>query len=410
MEIFSQIQEIIEISSNPTTLVTIFLYLMLIVFLWHLLLYIFRDRKYIKTSKKSVDTIKITIDDLLELPLVNFIIPAWKESNYFKECLFSITKLSYPNIKVIINAGGDEETIKIADSFKKHKNFIILRQMGGKSRAAFGKIRALNECLDYVTEGLIYLIDADCYVTDDILIRIIYPIVNKNEDVVISTYRPLKSQLNKDLIKYLQICRFVVFRGKIKQYSPTMVSGSNTCVTFKVLKAIGKFNESRMIAEDYSRGYDITSKGFEIHNLYDYQSRMYSAYPDTLKEYLIQRKRHIENSLLLSYKKKDSKYFLKFFIMTFISLYIFIMPLLILVHFGLFLMGFIFLFYLYLIRIRRYLFFKKIVDREYYTRFQKIFFIKMIFYIFLELLTNVITFCSLFSFIRKLKKEKNHEN
>ena len=338
MEIFSQIQEIIEISSNPTTLVTIFLYLMLIVFLWHLLLYIFRDRKYIKTSKKSVDTIKITIDDLLELPLVNFIIPAWKESNYFKECLFSITKLSYPNIKVIINAGGDEETIKIADSFKKHKNFIILRQMGGKSRAAFGKIRALNECLDYVTEGLIYLIDADCYVTDDILIRIIYPIVNKNEDVVISTYRPLKSQLNKDLIKYLQICRFVVFRGKIKQYSPTMVSGSNTCVTFKVLKAIGKFNESRMIAEDYSRGYDITSKGFEIHNLYDYQSRMYSAYPDTLKEYLIQRKRHIENSLLLSYKKKDSKYFLKFFIMTFISLYIFIIPLLILVYFVLFLM------------------------------------------------------------------------
>jgi len=404
MDIFNYILNSMYLILNLICSIQIFFILLLFILIFHLLLYVFRDSKYVKAVKMYKDPEFIEFSDLKEQPLVNFIVPAWKEGKEFKDCLLSITKLTYPNIKVIVNAGGNEETIKIANYFKKNKNFIILQQVGGGSRAAFGKIKALNECLDYVTEGLIYFIDADCYVTDDILVRIIFPIVNKNENVVINTYRPLKSQENRDLIKYIQISRIGAFHEKVKRYTSVMVSGSNTCMTYKVIKAIGKFNENRLISEDCSRGYDIISKNFKIFCLFDYRSRMYSAYPDSLKEYFKQRKRYIENSLLLSHKKRNIKYFVKFFVMILVSIYLLITPFLLILHFGLFLLGIIIFIHIYLIKIRKYLFFNKIVANEFHIRVRRIFFIKIIFYIYFEILVNVFTFFNLLSFVKKLKK------
>ncbi|GAH31493.1 unnamed protein product, partial [marine sediment metagenome] len=90
----------------------------------------------------------------------------------------SLKNLSYPKLKIIVNAGGNQETIDIAESFRKYDNFLILRQLGGKSRAALGKIKALNECLAHVTEGLIYMTDADCIFNDEIFLRIVKPLIN----------------------------------------------------------------------------------------------------------------------------------------------------------------------------------------------------------------------------------------
>jgi len=404
MNLIYRVIKLIEYLLDLISFMYFFFILLLFVIVYNIFLIFVRDRTYLKAYKRFKDNLEITIDDLIDIPLVNIIIPAWKEGKYLNNCLLSITELSYPKIKAIVNAGGDSETIEIAESFKKYNNFKILRQMEGKSRAAFGKIKALNECIDYVSEGLIYFIDADCYVTDDILLRIIFPIVNENENVVINTYRPLKSQENRSFIKYLQLSRIGAFRGKVKRYTSVMVSGSNTCMTYKVLKAIGKFSENRLISEDCSRGYDIISKNFKIYCLFDYRSRMYSAYPDSLKEYFKQRKRYIENSLLLSHKKRNIKYFVKFFVMILVSIYLLITPFLLVLHFGLFLLGIIIFIYIYLIKIRKYLFFNKMVANEYQIRVRTIFFVKIIFYIYFEILVNVFTFFNLLSFVKKLKK------
>ena len=163
--------------------------------LYHIFLFAFRDRRHIKERKKFKDPEMVGINELEEIPLLNIIIPAWKEGIEFKNCLISITKLSYPKIKIIINAGGNEETVNNANSFKKDERFIILHQKEGKDRAEFGKIKAINECLEYVSEGILYFIDADCYLTDEIILRVIVPIVNDNENVVMGAgIRPLKDQ------------------------------------------------------------------------------------------------------------------------------------------------------------------------------------------------------------------------
>jgi len=180
---------ILNILSNTYIILSLFL----IVILYHYFLYLIRDKKHLKNVRKFIGEEKINTNDLKNYPLVTFIVPAWKEGKRdegkaFHECLISISKLNYPKIKAIVNAGGDDTTINIAESFKKFENFKILRQTGGKSRAAFGKIRALNECLDHISEGILYFIDADCYLTDDLLLRLIYPIINLNEDVVVGGF------------------------------------------------------------------------------------------------------------------------------------------------------------------------------------------------------------------------------
>ncbi|MBY9005952.1 MAG: glycosyltransferase family 2 protein, partial [Candidatus Lokiarchaeota archaeon] len=109
--------------------------------------------KYIIEFNSYQDPEIISLDDLESLPLVNIIVPAWKEGKEFERCLNSIKSLSYPNLKIIVNAGGNEETMRIAESFKKNNNFIILHQKSGADRPSLGKIKAINDCLKYIEEG-----------------------------------------------------------------------------------------------------------------------------------------------------------------------------------------------------------------------------------------------------------------
>ena len=80
-----------------------------------------RDRKYAKPFKNLKEPENISLEDLKEFPLVNIIVPAWNEGELFRQCLESITRLKYPKLRVIVNAGGSEETIDIANSFKNYE-------------------------------------------------------------------------------------------------------------------------------------------------------------------------------------------------------------------------------------------------------------------------------------------------
>ncbi|MFX0044035.1 MAG: glycosyltransferase, partial [Candidatus Hodarchaeota archaeon] len=356
---------------------------------------------------KFEDPNEISIKDLQNLPIINIIIPAGKEGKEFQECLNSIVKLKYPELKVIVNAGGNEETINIANSFKKYDNFTILYQKSGKDRAALGKIRALNECIDHVLEGILYLIDADCYITDDLLLRMIYPIINQEENVVIGAgLRPLKSQENKDLVKYLQISTNQFFKEKFTRYNKRMISGANTTIKYEVMKQIGRFNENRDIAEDVSRGLDILSKGFNIFSLTDYRSCIYTDFPKTFKELFEQRKRQIENALINSFRNKRIKYLLRFLVLLLGSFYVLVFPLFLIFHYGLFFMGVYILLFMYLKKIRYYIFFIRSVEEKYYSKFHMKFFIKILFYIYIQMVSTIFIPFDLILYKKKLRKEK----
>ncbi|MFX1570575.1 MAG: glycosyltransferase [Promethearchaeota archaeon] len=387
--------------------IQVILLIVFFIILYQFLLFILVDNKIIKTFKKDKDPESISIDELKNIPLVNIILPAWKEGNDFKECLLSIKNLTYPKIRVIVNAGGNDETIKIANGFKIYDNFLILLQKGGKDRPSLGKVKAINECLPYIEEGLVYFIDADAILTDEILLRLIHPLVNLNKDVAASGRRPLKSKENNDLTKYLVINRAGFLRFKFSRENFNVISGSNTIVKSKVIKSIERFSENRKFATDRSMAFDIRDKGFKIYILKDYRANMYNAgLPYNFKMFKRQRIVWITNFLIYSHKSKKIGNIIKFLLLIVISLYLFIFPIFLFFNFGLFLIGLFFLTWIYLKRIRRIIFHKMIMDKRFYKKLSYKFFIKMIYFIYMELLINIILIYNLIIFIRKIRKFK----
>lgn len=382
----------------------IFLLIIFIVFC-HILLYYFRDRDYIKTFNKSKDPDIIRIDNFKSIPVVNIIIPAWKEEEIFRECLNSIIKLTYPKLKIIVNAGGSEKTLEIARSFEKYENFIILHQKGGANRPSLGKIKAINECLSYISEGIIYFLDADSYINDEIILRMIFPIINNNENLVSGGVRPLKNQENLNLVKYLFFNRNANFRFKFTRYPKrTVFAGQNTCLKFEVIKAIRKFSEDKKYATDLSMAEDIYSKGFRSYRLNGYHHRVYVEFPSKFSELYRQTTIWTENRLLRYYTRRRTLKIIKILLMFLIAIYILIFPFFIFINFSFFTIGLIIFLNVYLIKIRKFIFFKLTINKQHPVKYNKLLFLNLVLYIYMEAIINFIIPFHFIVFLKKIKK------
>jgi len=63
-----------------------------LIIIYHIVLFLIRDKNYTKNIKKFRDPEEISINDLKDIPLVNIIVPAWNEGETFKNCLIKGTK------------------------------------------------------------------------------------------------------------------------------------------------------------------------------------------------------------------------------------------------------------------------------------------------------------------------------
>lgn len=399
MGFINQVQSIIDLILKFIISIYFIIFLLLFIFSYHILLFFIRNLKYIK-SFKEIDVSKDNkLKDLTEVPLVNIVIPAWKEREIFKGCLLAITKLTYPKLKVIVNAGGEEETIRIAESFKKFEYFNIIYQKEGG-----GKIKAINDCLSFIIGGVILLIDSDIYLRDEDLFKMLSVIVNKNENVVISMLKPHISQIHKNIVRYLLINRNALFRKFFSQYNQNSISQC-TMLRLIVIKTVGKFTEKRLIGDGESIGLDILKKNFKIYQL---KSHVQSFnYPDNIKDYISQNIRWIQNSYFNKIKT-PKKHFLNFFLLTIVSLYLLIFPFIIFFNLYLFLFGIFLLVNTYLKKIRKILFFKKTSDKKYYGKNGTWFYFTILFYIYIDVLITIYTFFEiLFMGDKKFRKRKN---
>jgi len=407
MIIINQFLSLVTLILGYLDSINVYFILSILVLIYHFFLYHIKDKKLIKFYNKYSDLEDISQIILNDIPLVNIIIPAWKEGEVFRECLKAISKLSYPKLKIIVNAGGNDETINIANSFKQNKNFIILYQKGGSSRPSLGKIKALNECIAYVNEGLIYFIDADSFLTDDVLLRMIFPLINMKEDIVVGEVRPLKKQENKILVKYLQFERNPNFKRKFERYvTRNSFAGQNTCMKYEVLKKIGKFSTDKKYATDRSMGEDLLIKGFKFYRLHDYGHRIFVEFPNNIKEFIKQKTIWAENFLIFAIKKKSLLNLLKVIILTFSSFYIIVFPIFIFYNIGLFSIGFSIFTSILLKKIRKYVFFKATVCKQHDIKFPKWLIFPLIFYIYIEAINNVLIPFHFIYYLFKLKKSK----
>lgn len=360
-----------------------------------------KDRINFKKLQTFKDP-KFDLNELENFPLVNFIVPAWNEGEILRDCLNSLKNLNYPNLKIIVNAGGSELTENIVNYFKKYNNFIILKQKPG-----IGKIGALNEALDYITEGLVYMIDGDVIFNQEIFLRVIGPLINLDENVVSgSDIRPLKYQEDKYLPKYLEI-RYIRFK-KFERYLDKNIMGANCCLKHEVIKKIGKFSLNTFVAEDISRTIDIRKAGYEIYHLTSYKARLYHKFPENSAEAIDQRIRWLENSFFYSIQFKKSQ-LIRFIALIFISSIIIISPILFVFYLNLFFISLIIICFLFINIIRRVIIYKslrtkkdKILNIKFYLRF--------FFYIYIESLVNLYVFFRVIFLGRKKIYEKRKES
>jgi len=239
--------------------------------------------------------------------------------------------------------------------------------------------------------------------SSEILLKMIYPIINLNDDIVVGGVRPLKNQEKLDIVKYLLFDRFYRPKNKFTRFvSKPPITSQSLCLKFDVLKTIGRFTENKKIATDRSMGIDIYSKGYSSYVPSDYRHRIYVDYSSTIRALIKQKTIWFENSLIFLYKNK--KFMLTRFLMSFlIALYLFLFPFLLFIHFGLFLIGLFILLNFYFFKIRRLIFFKSIVNKNYYPKFGFIFFIKLIYYIYIEMIIIIRIPIHFLIFLKKLR-------
>ena len=321
---------IIELLLNWLNSASFIFILLIFIFVYHIFLIFTRDMRYIKILKEFDDPEEIILSDLDEIPLVNVIMPAWKEGKSFERCLLNISRLAYPNLKVIVNVGGSEETLQIANSFRKFENFtIIYQEQGG------GKIKAINDCLNHISIGIVCILDADGLLTDKLLLKMIYPLINGKEDIVIAPIAPHTSILNSDLVIYSYVNRYSEFRHKFTRY--TIGFGSNACINYHVFKLLGKFSENKMLDDGRVTGIDLSSKGFKTYKLISHKMQSYT-YPTSINKYLHQNLRWIENFLYYSIKNRKIK-LIKFVGLTIVSFSLLIFPFFLFFNTYIFLIG-----------------------------------------------------------------------
>jgi glycosyltransferase involved in cell wall biosynthesis len=364
---------------------------------YQFLSYLLIDRKYIKKNKIYFLDDEVKRNELNSYPLVNIVVPAWKEGAIFKDCLASITNLTYSNLKVIVNAGGNEETIEIAKSFEKFENFIILHQKEGG-----GKIKAINDAIKYVSEGNVIFIDADIYLNDDIFNDLIYPIINMDEDIVNCPLKPHRSQVNKNFVKYIYINRYARRKKDLTRY--LNVISPCTCMKYDVLQNVGKFPERELLGDGRVIGNHVINAGFKIYRI-NHSVESFN-FPDKIQEYFHQNVRWFENLLMHRYRTNKLK-LIATLIYVFISLYILIFPFLFLVNLGLGYIGLILFLNSYLKKLRNYWFFKETVDDPEFKHIKIGYFIKMIFYIILDILVNLLAIFELVFYKKRYKTRKN---
>jgi len=390
------IQSMYDIILNLIFSLQFIIFLFLFIILYQIFIYFIRDRSYIIAFKNSIDPEINSINDLIETPLVTIIVPAWNEGEIFNGCLLEINKLSYPNLKVIVNAGGSDETINIANSFKKYDDFTIIYQKQGE-----GKIKAINDCLKYISEGIVYLIDADTYLDDEIFFQMLHSIINNKEKVTVSRTKPHRSIQNKDLAKYIYINRNPWFSHQFSIYSKIITQ--NTILSYEIIDKVSPFSEGILSDDSLVIGLDIRNKGYKIINIKNMVESF--NFPLKIKDYYNQNLRWLENALYSEIRIKKGT-IMKYILSVFLSIYILISPILFLVNSYLFFIALELLLYKYLKKIRKILFYKS-TKKDNSFKFHLKFYLKIIFYIYLELTMNLIVFFELLFYQKAYKKRKN---
>lgn len=228
------------------------------------------------------------LPQLSRSPRVSALVAAWNESSNIDAHIQSFLALSYPNIELILCAGGNDDTLERAQSYASEQ-VIVLEQKPGE-----GKQKALAHCLERATGEIMYLTDADCLFDQEALIHLLFPIVEQGEQAATGGSRPLDHQFGQMLPTYIWIAD-VAASARQPTYIKGML-GRNAAIIYTAINLIGGMNFPAPTGTDYQLAQRLIQVGIAIR--YVAESNVPSEYPETISIYRSKQSRWLRNLLI----------------------------------------------------------------------------------------------------------------
>ena len=220
-------------------------------------------------------------------PSVSVLLPAWNEHRMIERCLASLMSLDWPNLEIIVCAGGSDGTLRRALRFERD-NVLILAQRPGD-----GKQVALRRCFERSRGDIIYLTDADCIVSSDTFSAVIEPIVLREAVAATGTSQPHDEQITDPFAFHQWSTLRAVDRTRADQSSGLL--GRNCAIRRDALIAAGAFTAPVPIGTDYHLARKLHLNGDAIRYV---PVAVESEYPTTPRGIIRQQSRWLRNIFL----------------------------------------------------------------------------------------------------------------
>jgi glycosyltransferase involved in cell wall biosynthesis len=229
--------------------------------------------------------------------LVSVLMPAWNEGGTIERSIAAFRDLSYPHRELVVCAGGNDGTFEQARAVGAESERVrVLKQTDAMNKQA-----ALNACLESAEGDVLYLVDGDCMLDDEAWNAALRPVVEGSETVVAGTSRPLDEQWGALLPTYQHV-KEAYERARRPQYVRGLL-GRNAVVRREAMAELGTFDESVQAGTDYNLAKRLLGAGHEIRFVPN--SRVQSAYAETVREYFDQQSRWLRNVLFLGWQWEE---------------------------------------------------------------------------------------------------------
>jgi glycosyltransferase involved in cell wall biosynthesis len=245
-----------------------------------------RDLKRIRRlagARKAVPTLELPGGGA---PKVSILVAAWNEESTLRPCLEAIQGLSYPNLEIVVCAGGTDRTWEVASEFRDAR-LILLEQRRGD-----GKAKSSQRCLERAGGEIIYLLDADCVITGEAFARILGPILRGEEEAVTSSpCTPLAGQLGIPFV--VSQCASQVYTSIYQPEYSSGLAGANGAIRRGAVERAGGFDAAVRTGVDYDLGQRLRRQGTRLR--YEAEASIPVQFHTQVGAYLRQQSRWIRN-------------------------------------------------------------------------------------------------------------------
>jgi len=218
--------------------------------------------------------------------MVSVVIPAYNEEAVLENCVASVLRSDYPELKIIlVDDGSTDRTAEVMAGFaQRHEHVSFVHQSNA------GKGAALNRAMEHADGDVLLFVDADGIFAPDTVRRMVEGFTSSEVGAVCGDDRPvnLDSVLTRLLAMISHVGTGLVRRSLAMLRCMPIVSGNVGAFRRDVLEQTGPFN-TETLGEDLELTWRVHRAGYQVN--FQPRALVLAESPSTLKGLWQQRVR-----------------------------------------------------------------------------------------------------------------------